>query len=166
MNSAVNLESPAEFASRPVPVREEDAYVDPTRRRLWQRLQALRQSRERRAQAALAAARRQAAQQASACAAEEVEHQRTQQTLEVERHGVLQSRIGRPMPRSAFTQIAIEYRQLDARFAASANRMAEVRQALAQAEANVAPCVERYRGAARASERVAEALRLEPVSEH
>jgi hypothetical protein len=155
------LEAPAAFTARPAQVREEELAVDPARRRLWQRLQVLRQSRERRAQAALAAARQRNALAAAACNAAEAAHRHTRRQLDAERHAVLQSRVGSPIPRSEFEQIAIEYRRLDQRFAASANRVAASRQTLNEAEAEVAPCVEHYRSAARASERIAEALRRE-----
>jgi len=165
MISATPGELEPDLAPRPNPVREEDPAFDPTRRRLWRRLQVLRQSRERRAQAALAVARQHAAKAAAECSAEETRHLRTQQELAVERQTVLQSRIGRPMPRREFEQIAIEYRRLDARLAASANHLAEARHLLTQAEAEVSPCTEHYRRAARASERIAEALRREPGDE-
>ena len=166
MNSVNELKCAPEPAARARQVREEDAPVDPTRRRLWQRLQILRQSRERRAQAALAAARRHAAEQAAACATEEAEHQRKQQALTIERQAVLQSRVGRPIPRGEFEQIAIEHRRLDRRLSLSANRVAEAREAQAKAQAEVEPCLEQCRDAARASERIAEALRREPCDEH
>jgi hypothetical protein len=156
----------APFAMRPLQIHEEEIPVDPTRRRLWLRLQILRRSRERRAQAALAAARQRRADTAAACATTDIEHHHTQQALDLERRAVLRSRVGRPMPRSEFEQIVIEYRRLDQRFAASANRVAASRQALAEAETEAAPCLEQYRNAMRASERIAEALRREPCDEN